>query len=468
MRGIRYHPGFATELQCQYDKHGLFTRALNARRIMSNEIPEMSDERDTPYCIWYPETATEETYRMLVSRYPHLKYHVGRACAVAGYTDLYRELGLLPEVHIAEEARDNGNMEIFELIMASAVKYRVMNDYTRTVEIRNPVPCTGYGYGLNGDTAVRSFLERKQIHAKTEDPDEFTSEEPPAEDVSWLLYTPLPVDLPPMNKDLLILMAAWNGDVDRYVRLRRPVMIQKEFECVIRGIYHNTFFAKWWSLQEPLEGFGDNVSIQSAITARFIMSNDLSHREPEDQPSAATRQWAESTLPFCIWYPNLASPETYRELARREPELVVSVARACMIANYQAVYQELDFAPTRALFREAAQRPGTFYTDDLNRRAELHGGVVVPTEEYCLWQEVIFVELAWLFKTSLSEVSTPDNGVVLKWMFFVNGVRNADAGSVLLNVCAPEEVRRGCEERLLSEVYPSRGEGLSCVTWHPT
>ncbi|PWY65623.1 hypothetical protein BO94DRAFT_570357 [Aspergillus sclerotioniger CBS 115572] len=408
VRGIRYSPGFATELQCKYDRQGLFTRAINARRIMSNEIPEMTNGRDTPYCIWYPETATEDSYRRLVSRYPHLKYHVGRACAVAGYMDLYKELDLLPDVHIAEEARDNNRMAIFDLIMASPIRYSVMNDYTRSVDLQHPTVC--YVCGLNSDTAVRSFLEQKQKHAKSQDNGvffplhfgyrshywnitedlnigEFTSEKPPPEDVSRFLYTPLPADLPPMNKDLLILMAAWSGDIDRYARLRRPVMIEEEFECVIRGVYHNTFFAKWWSLQEPLSGRWQNTALQSAITARFIMSNDLS-RIPAQSSTSIPRprnphtQASDSTLPFCIWYPNLAEPETYRELARREPRMITSMARACMIANYQAIYQKLDFKPTRALLFEAEQRPEEFYTEDLNRRAELHGGIVETEEVY--------------------------------------------------------------------------------------
>ena len=96
-REIRYHPGFATELQCKYDHDRFYTRALNARRIMSNEIPDLGNPREIPYCIWYPETASEATYRALVAQYPSLKYHVGRACAVAGNTDLYRELDLLPK-----------------------------------------------------------------------------------------------------------------------------------------------------------------------------------------------------------------------------------------------------------------------------------------------------------------------------------------------------------------------------------
>ena len=101
VRGIRSYDGFALDL------HGtspLFTRALNARAIMSDRIPDMDSHDHVPYCIWYPDVASEATYRELAHRYPEMKYAVGRACAVAGYLHLYRELQLLPEVHIAEEA----------------------------------------------------------------------------------------------------------------------------------------------------------------------------------------------------------------------------------------------------------------------------------------------------------------------------------------------------------------------------
>lgn len=105
IRGMRYHTGFAKEL------HGTlpeFTRALNARAIMSNTIPGMDNSLDeeTPYRIWHPEVASESTYRCLVQRYPHMACQVARACAVAGYTDLYLELDIviLPDAHIAEEA----------------------------------------------------------------------------------------------------------------------------------------------------------------------------------------------------------------------------------------------------------------------------------------------------------------------------------------------------------------------------
>ncbi|RDW74470.1 uncharacterized protein DSM5745_07132 [Aspergillus mulundensis] len=226
---------------------------------MSNIIPDIFFPDEMPYCIWHPDVATEETHRKLSARYPELRYQVGRACAVAGYVDLYKELDLLPDVHIAEEARDNGCAEIYDIITNQPDKYDVMNDYTRTINLDNPRKAC-----LNEDTAVRSSLEVKQEHDRdfksthyfdiTEDMRIDTHTTPAQEsssgDATPLLYSPLPVDLPTVNKDLLILMAAYYGDIDRYVRLRRPIMIKTEYIFVIRGIFHNTMFAKWWSYQD--------------------------------------------------------------------------------------------------------------------------------------------------------------------------------------------------------------------------
>lgn len=121
---------------------------------MNNTVPDMMDPNSIPNCIWYPEVATQDTYRQLVRKYPKMRYHVGRACAVAGYTELYRELGLLPDVFIAEEARECSNDNIFEDIMGAPARYAVMDDYTRTVNLVNPK----LGAFLNGDTAPSSWL----------------------------------------------------------------------------------------------------------------------------------------------------------------------------------------------------------------------------------------------------------------------------------------------------------------------
>ncbi len=162
IRGIRHHAGFGEELHGSLPE---FTRALNARRIMSGEVPDMTAPEEFQYCIWHPDTAAPKaTYGELARRYPQMKYHVGRACAVAGYVDLYRELDLLPEVHIAEEERGNGAVAIFDAIMAASIKYAIMDDYGRTVRVEEPIPAR-----LNGGTAVRSYLDVRQQFGKPSD-----------------------------------------------------------------------------------------------------------------------------------------------------------------------------------------------------------------------------------------------------------------------------------------------------------
>jgi hypothetical protein len=65
VRGIRYHHGFGEEFRGMLP---VFTRALNARSIMSDRIPSMSSESEFPYCIWHPQVAAEECE--LVRRLP--------------------------------------------------------------------------------------------------------------------------------------------------------------------------------------------------------------------------------------------------------------------------------------------------------------------------------------------------------------------------------------------------------------
>jgi hypothetical protein len=133
--------------------------ARNARLIMSNEVPNMPIDDVKPYCIWYPDVASEDTYRKLARQYPDMVYSIGRACAVAGYDKLYYELDILPDVSIAEEARDNaskpGSKALFDHIMSQPVCYAVLNDYNRTANIESPRSPAF----MNGDTAVRSLLE---------------------------------------------------------------------------------------------------------------------------------------------------------------------------------------------------------------------------------------------------------------------------------------------------------------------
>ncbi|KAH8910646.1 hypothetical protein BR93DRAFT_923352 [Coniochaeta sp. PMI_546] len=420
VRGIRYHRGFGEELRGVLPE---FTRALNARSIMSGVIPEMSRPDEFPYCIWHPETASEDTYRQLVQRYPSMAYQVARACTVAGYTALYKELDILPEIHVAEEARECGNMEIYNAIMACPAKYNVMDDYTRTVNIAGAKP----GF-LNGDTAVCWSLNLKQ---RFETPVDIDGDDDPDDedesgelgwfgspgyqtnafnitedmnidehseyertspnraqdaddtfvsgrlryDVGSLLIEPLPLDLPTVEKDMLILMAAYHGNIDRYARLRRPVLLetptQSETSCVVRGCYHNTMFALWCSRQRDLAQDG---RVAAAINARYIMNDILA---PLEAPETIH-------LPYLIWYPKLARAETYRELARLQPKMAPQILRACiqggegepaMGPRHTEVFDEVLAAwpevPDEAIMWDAgraAEEGGRHFKDALEQR----------------------------------------------------------------------------------------------------
>jgi hypothetical protein len=385
IRGIRYNDGFAREL---HGTDSRFTRALNAQAIMNNRIPDMLDHDEFPYCIWHPSAPSQDTCRALLQRYPQMIYQIGRVCAVAGYTDLYHSLALLPEAHIAEEARDNNNPDIYNAITSQPVKYTVFNDYTRTY-----TPCSPRPSLINGDTCVRSMLEVKQRYTTpwsvksntsswyrrdgfreryldiTEDMSidtySVSASKTNQSVVVPLLYNPLPADLPTVQKDLLILMAAVQGNIDRYARLRRPVLIQQEGPCLVRGIYHHPLFAKWVAQQlDAGDSRFDTLRVKKALHARFIMSNNL------ERITVDTKGYE---LPYLIWYPQFAVPETYVELARRRPDMRVQAARACVVADYSDAYCEIGAPWDRALAREADGSPNPFYAEDMRKKAEAAG-----------------------------------------------------------------------------------------------
>ncbi|CCC14522.1 hypothetical protein SMACR_09421 [Sordaria macrospora] len=404
IRGIRHNEAFARSQevvkQCRKLPESNFARARNARLIMSNQIPKMATDDAKPYCFWHPDIPSERTIRRLVNHYPDMAYLAGRACAVAGYHELYHELDLLPEVSIAEEAREQnnpGSKAIFEHIMKQPVCYAVLDDYTRTNNYENP-RCPAF---MNGDTAVRSTLDVTVApedywgeHYFNLDSDGFpfditedghigevtthTSYNQaeqgtlPPEHVE-LLYLPLPLHLPTMVKDPLIIMAAYEGNLDRYLRLRRPHMIMGEHGAVLRGIYHNTTFAKWWSLQ-PRDGHNSGF-IRAATLARFIMVNDLSHMTENDPDPEANH----NEIPGMIWWPLVPAERTLEVLAKRRPDMHLQVAMACIAGNYKELWDKLAPEPSKQLWDMAtSQRDASVrnhFVEYLERRASELGQV---------------------------------------------------------------------------------------------
>lgn len=267
-----------------------------------------------------------------------------------------------------------------------------MNDYNRC--LHSPLRS---GAHLNGDTCVRSMLDQTLPEGGCI----FPVVLPPMFDITedWcldaegilpgarlvdpeavrLLCEPLPADLPTVDKDLLILMAAWSGNIDRYARLRRPTMIHGELPCVVRGIYHHPFFAKWWLMQET-----SLKSIQQAIYARLILNNDLSWLN-DSTP--------DTDLPVLIWFPKTASEYTYTELARLRPSMTPQIARACINANYQALFDGLNATPDIFLWRAAEKSTNSHYLEHIEQKA---------------------TELA-LDRGELSELDVPDEEFISMW-----------------------------------------------------
>ncbi|CAG8933970.1 unnamed protein product [Penicillium salamii] len=387
IRGIRTSLKFATSPAVEELCRGSdsqahqFARARNARLIMSDMIPDMQDPATQPYCIWYPEPASEETYREVVRQYPSMRYQVGRACAAAWYTELYQELDLLPDVSIAEEAREaDEDADIYKIIMSAPQRYAVMNDFTRSVNLENPqTPAF-----LNGNMKPRQALAQRALPPKNL-PDT-TAEDIDIEEDGFIglenfslgghanigpgesdqLWMPLPLDLPVLEKRLQAQMAAWEGNVDRYARLMHPRRLRSEIEynCILRGIYHNTTFARWWAYQLETNAAriilpGKLLSegnkrecreIRTAINARKIMNNDISGIDDDSD-----------CLPWLIWWPVKPSHSTCDELARKCPSMRHQIAIACVICDYEELFQQLKPPPLESLFVAARRSENPFY-----------------------------------------------------------------------------------------------------------
>jgi hypothetical protein len=366
---------------------------------MSNRVPDIDRPEDIPYCFWHPDVPSEQTLQQLLERHLDntlLRYQVGRACAAGGYADLFHTLGLLPEVAIAEEARDNthSGKAIYEAIMNAPSLWTYMDDYNCCLR-KKPIPRAF----LNGDTCVRSTLDKglpltactpaggpTPSFDITEDwclsiEAQVPSLRPVDPEAVRLLHSPLPTDLTTVDKDLLILIAAWSGNIDRYARLRRPRFIEGELPCIIRGIYHHPLFARWWLTQATEERI--TPLIRQAVYARCIMNNDLSWLH-DSTP--------ESHLPEMIWHPQPAHPKTYLELARRRPSMASLAARGCMHAAYEdisdqtqptprsgmhAYYQEafdqINWQPDKLLWADSHLVYNRYYQEAIKRKAQEMG-----------------------------------------------------------------------------------------------
>ncbi|KAJ5117560.1 hypothetical protein N7448_011192 [Penicillium atrosanguineum] len=413
IRGIRDSLQFATSPEiielCSSDDDQAhqFSRARNARLIMSDIIPDMQNLATQPYCIWYPELASEETYRQVARQYPSLRYQVGRACAAACYTDLYKELDLLPDVSIAEESREvDKDASIYKIIMSPPQRYVVMEDFSRSVHLETPrTPAF-----LNGDMKPRWALEQRvepprwalgqrvdpgrNLPETTADDIDIEEDgfiglqdislEDIREDYAKLgpgqsdqLWMPLPPDLPVLEKRLQTQMAAWEGNVDRYSRLMHPRRLRTkiEYNCILRGIYHSTTFSRWWAFQlETNPGRAilpgklltqgnerECREIRTAINARMIMNNDISGIDDDSD-----------YLPWVIWLPVKPSETTLGDLVRKCPSMGPQIAITLIMCDYEGMFRSLKPPYTKSLYVAARRNENPFYLQYLEEIMKEH------------------------------------------------------------------------------------------------
>ncbi|KAJ9491242.1 hypothetical protein VN97_g1980 [Penicillium thymicola] len=280
---------------------------------MSNIIPDMQDPTTKPYCIWYPEPTSEETYRTRVSKRQY-----------EAPTGLARRV--LPPKNLPDITVDD--------IDIAEDGYIGLKEKVSKVD-RDVILGPGAKIGP-GD--------------------------------SEYLWMPLPPDLLVLDKCLPAQMAAWEGNVDRYARLMHPrrLRTETEYNCILRGIYHHTSFARWWAYQIETNSRLRRIilpgkllsegnerecrEIRTAINARKIMNNDISNLNDDS-----------NCLPWLIWWPVRPHENTLRELASKCPSMRHQIAITAILCDYKSLFRSLKPPPLESFFEAAKQSRNPFY-----------------------------------------------------------------------------------------------------------
>jgi hypothetical protein len=296
--------------------------------------------------------------------------------------------------------------------MAAPVRYAVTNDYKRTVQLHMPKS----GGCLNADTAVLATLKQRKAFGKhyrimdtpwtyfdiTEDSgidEHMTKAKPHAltDSEIVLFVSPLPADLPTMHKDLMILIAAFEGNLDRYARLRRPGQtIDFELHCVLPGIYKSFAMASWLDRNPDIleliasEWHSQEIqTLRAAVHARWIMDNDIDRLIPTDSIVP------DNELPYWIWYPTIPAKWTLLKLAEARTAMRPPCARASMARGMRDAYTKImdmchddgkPIAVDQHLMKEARKCPEhEFFEPDMHRRMVeqgLDGPVRIAGDEW--------------------------------------------------------------------------------------
>ncbi|KAL5048110.1 hypothetical protein BDW71DRAFT_196484 [Aspergillus fruticulosus] len=325
IRGLRCSYEFAMSKDiremCATSRFPEFVRARNARLIMSNVVPDGLEVPEAqPYCIWNPDFANEDTYRQVAQPCPSMRYQ--------------QELDLLPDVSIAEEARDGhteGGDQIYILIMSSPINYA---HYTLSEDATEE--CGPEELDIEEDKYIGLHSDEADIARY----DEFNPQE------ATLSWEPLPLDIPTMKKNMLFQMAAFEGNVDRCARL------------ISRRSQKDIFSDEVEMLCVAEIADKERYKSQAAINARRIMIGGVG-TFTKDTPC----------LPWLIWYPLKRPENSLYSLSKRCPSMHVQIVIACIYATYKGLYERLNLRPCIALMETAEKTGNLFYKEDIEKRA---------------------------------------------------------------------------------------------------
>jgi hypothetical protein len=306
-----------------------------------------------------------------LSKVDEYKYIVGRICAINGYTELYKSLNILPEVHILEEAILAGHQDIVDVIEAcKELWYAPFIHGHDCLPIRRATECDIHNakystvkymsnpYLDNSDVYIDSLLiqpsDITEIPALNTNIRYYKSKR--RIDVKLGVIEKL-INNPNIFKEyiispkygdaLSIKHAALTANIDVYSRVKGDVLIQDECYCLSHGIYKSMEFALWCKNNTDYE--------RITISEKFIMNDNLTYVHDNI---------------YCIWYPELPSEKTCIELSSKYKYLV---GRVCAIAGYYNLYKELEILPEIHILEEAKLANSTAIVDLIKDEASRIG-----------------------------------------------------------------------------------------------
>jgi hypothetical protein len=166
--------------------------------------------------------------------------------------------------------------------------------------------------------------------------------------------------------------------------------------------------------------------------------------------STISKETGTGNIPYVIWHPTIARASTYRELARRKPEMKPQVLRASIVGNYQDLFNELlnDVTPDKALIQEASESSNLYYKAALERRAsELD--ITPGLEIYQEWKRSTRRNVEYSHNTILKSMST--TRIRADFKLFYDGI-DCDVSRVELLACLPEEWKLPADREVYTEL----------------